>query len=80
MCVLCVDSRANENHWDFKSLNDEAGAGTKILTTSSIQSAATVFNMANVPLPHVSDYLFCFDGVVNALDSLDNALNLILST
>ena len=58
--MLCVDSRANENHWDFKSLNDEAGAGTKILTASSIQSTTIVFNMTSTPLFHVSDWIFSF--------------------
>jgi len=42
----------------LRSLNDEAGAGTKILTASSIQSTAIVFNRASTSLLHVSDRLF----------------------
>jgi hypothetical protein len=41
----------------LRSLNDEAGAGTKILTASSIQSATIVFNRTSTPLLHVSDRL-----------------------
>jgi hypothetical protein len=58
----------------LRSLNDEAGAGTKILTTSSIQSATIVFTRVSTPLLHVSDRLFSLAQVFNAIDSLDHAL------
>jgi hypothetical protein len=64
----------------LRSLNDEAGAGTRYLRASSIQSATIVFNGASAPLLHVSDRLFSLARVFNAIDSLDNALTLIVST
>jgi hypothetical protein len=44
----------------LRSLNDEAGAGTKILTASSIQSTTIAFNIASTPLFHVSGWIFSF--------------------
>lgn len=64
----------------LRSLNDEAGAGTKILTASSIQSTTIVFNRAGTSLLHVSGRLFSLARMFNAIDSLDNALTLIVST
>jgi hypothetical protein len=64
----------------LRSLNDEAGAGTKILTASSIQSTTMVFNWASTLLLHVSDRLFSLVLLFNAIYSLDNALTLIVST
>jgi hypothetical protein len=44
----------------LRSLNDEAGAGTKILTASSIQSTTIVFNMTSTSLFHVSGWISFF--------------------
>lgn len=57
--MCCVGTHAQMKFIGIlRSLNDEAGAGTKILTASSIQSTAIVFNRASTSLLHVSDRLF----------------------
>jgi hypothetical protein len=52
----------------------------RYLRPSSIQSTIIVFNRPSAPLLHVSDRLFSLARVFSAMDSLDNALNLIVST
>jgi hypothetical protein len=72
--VRCVGTHAQvKNIGILRSLNDEAGAGTKILTASSSKSRITIINRASAPLLHNFEESFVLARQFNAICSLENA-------